>query len=163
MSKRKINISVESIMVILLMIVFAVSISVLIYQGSQTYRTILRDKEMAENHRITLSYINMKIKQNDTQGAINVETYTPIVDDVLVISHHGLEKGLFTYIFFYEGALWECYTDGDLDLDISSKIIDVDGQLFFTKDDIKGQIITTLTKNSDPANPTKMYATLRTH
>lgn len=163
MSKRKINISVESIMVILLMIVFAVSISVLIYQGSQTYRTILSDKEMAENHRITLSYINMKIKQNDTEGAINVDAYSPVVDNVLVISHHGLEKGLFTYIFFHEGALWECYTDGDLDRNMSSKIIDVDGPIVFSKDDIKGQIITTLSKNGDDTNPTKMYATLRTH
>jgi hypothetical protein len=150
-------------MVILLMIVFAVSISVLIYQGSQTYRIILKDKELAENNRIALSYINMKIKQNDTKDAINLDSFPPIKDDVLVISHHGLEKGLITYIFFYEGALWECYTDSVLDLTISSKIIDLDGQLIFSKDDIKGQIITTLSKNIDDTNPTRMYATLRAH
>ncbi len=163
MSKRKINISVESIMVILLMIVFAVSISVLIYQGSQTYTTILSDKERAENSRIALSYINMKIKQNDTEGAIYVDHFPSILDDVLVISHHGLEKGLMTYIFFHEGALWECYTDGDLDLTISSKIIDVDGQLIFSKDNNKGQIITTLSRQPNDQNPTRMIATLRTH
>ncbi|PKM68027.1 MAG: hypothetical protein CVU95_05105 [Firmicutes bacterium HGW-Firmicutes-2] len=163
MSKRKINISVESIMVILLMIVFAISISVLIYQGSQTYKTILRDKELAENNRIALSYINMKIKQNDTKDAIYLDRFMPFSQDVLVISHHGLEKGLVTYIFFYENALWECYTDGTLDLTISSKIIDIKGQLNFTKDDLKGQIITTLSKDIDDVNPTRMYATLRAH
>jgi len=163
MPKRKINISVESIMVILLMIVFAVSISVLIYQGSRTYRTILRDKDIAENNRIAFSYINMKIKQNDTEGAIYLDVLPPINDDVLVISHHGLEKGLMTYVFFYEGALWECYTDGLLDLAISTKIIELDGQLFFSTDDTKGQIITTLTNNPEDENPTRMYATLRSH
>lgn len=163
MSKRKINISVESIMVILLMIVFAVSISVLIYQGSRTYRTILRDKDIAENNRIAFSYINMKIKQNDTEGAIFLDVFSPIIDDVLVISHHGLEKGLVTYVFFYEGALWECYTDGPLDLTISTKIIELDGELFFSTDDTNSQIITTLSKNPEDENPTRMYATLRTH
>ncbi|MDF1617788.1 DUF4860 domain-containing protein [Petrocella sp. FN5] len=163
MSKRKINISVESIMVILLMIIFAVSISVLVYQGSQVYETILRDKEMAENNRIALSYINMKIKQNDTKDAIYLDTYPSVNEDVLVILHHGLEKGLITYVFFHEGALWECYTDGDLDLAISSKIIPLEGHLLFSSDATKGQILTTLYKHEEDKNPTRMYATLRTY
>lgn len=120
---RRIHLSVESIMVILLMILFAVSISVLIYQGSLTYRHIIDNKNEEENVRIALSYVNMRIKQNDIADKIVVDENGFEMEDVLIITHTGDEVGLFSYIYYYEGYLWECYTDGPLDHALSSEVI----------------------------------------
>lgn len=123
---RRIHVSVESIMVILLMILFAVSISVLIYEGSVTYRNIIDNKHAEENARIVFSYVNMRIKQHDTTGRISMDDVGYDGHPALVIAHGGEEEGLFSYIYAYDGHLWECYTDGPLDHSLSTDIIAVE-------------------------------------
>lgn len=159
--KRRIHVSVESIMVILLMILFAISISVLIYNGSLTYRNIIDNKNEEENIRIALSYVNMRIKQNDVSGSIHVEQNSFKGADVLTIRHHGDEEGLMSHIYYQDGYLWECYTDGPLDHSLSTEIIDIDG-ISFAMDEVKGFVATTIEfrNNSDYINLSQL-TTLR--
>lgn len=159
MSKRKINISVESIMVILLMIIFAASICVLIFEGSRTYKKILDNKAQEENIRIALSYVNMRIKQNDVDGNILIADNDFEGNNVLILKHHSEEEGLVSYIYFKDGYLWECYTDGALDHSLSSEIIAIDG-IQFSYNSEGSQIVTKIHYNY--GNETKQMSQLTT-
>lgn len=129
MSGRKKNVSIESFMVVILMIVFASAICVLIVQGSQTFERTMAQREHDENQRIAMSYINMRIKQNDVAGKI-VVIEDPTWGSVLSISHQGGEVGLTTSIFYHDGALYECYSDAEISLDLSTSIIPLDPVTF---------------------------------
>lgn len=149
-------------MVILLMIVFAASISVLIVQGSRTYRTIIDNKNDEEHVRIAISYINMRIKQNDVAKSIYILPNHIEGKDALVIEHHGEEEGLSSYIFFYEGILYECYTDAEPTLMMSSEIIPLRGITFGKKAD-KNMLIVTIDYNyGGNAIAIENYIALRT-
>ncbi len=159
---RRIHVSVESIMVILLMIIFAASMSVLIYQGSVTYRNIINNKNEEENVRIALSYVNMRIKQNDISENIVVDTTGYKGQDVLIIHHYGEEEGLMSYIYYYEGYLWECYTDGDLDHTLSTEIIPLKEMTFEFNDNQKAVITSIPFKNDNETITLSQVSTLRT-
>ncbi|MBC7959189.1 MAG: DUF4860 domain-containing protein [Vallitaleaceae bacterium] len=132
METRKRNISLESILVMILLIIFAISACTMIIQGSQSYDSILEDKENAENARIALSYINMRVKQNDVGGKISLEKSAVEGRDALMIKHSGEEEGYLTYIFWSDNKLWECYTDAltEPSITLSSQIVSLDGLSF---------------------------------
>lgn len=158
---RKIHVSVESIMVILLMIVFAISISILIFHGSVTYRNIIDGKTEEENIRIALSYVNMRIKQNDIAHNILIDEDAFNGEDLLTIYHSDEEDGLHSYIYYKDGYLWECYTDGDLDHSLSTEIIAIKGIEFALEEENK--ILTTVHyRNNDYYIPLTQLTVLRT-
>lgn len=163
MTKRKISVSVESFMVILLMTIFAASICILIFEGSKTYETIITNKTHEENARIALSYVNMRIKQNDIKNAIYIETNESYNMNVLVINHSGEEEGLKSYIYFMDGIMWECYTTDELDTNLSTEIIPVTN-ITFKQSHQGSQIITTIMYNrSNQLITLTQRTTLRTH
>lgn len=132
MERRKMNVSFESILVMMLLIIFAVSTCLMIIEGSESYKTILKQKEIEENARIALSYINMRIKQNDVQDHITIEKGLVEGRDVLTLKHSGEETGYITYLFWDEEYLWECYTDVGTKptKDISERIVPIDNLSF---------------------------------
>ena len=98
--------AVESISVMLVLVLFAFVIVMLISSGSNAYSHILGSKNAVESARVAYSFINMKVRQNDIAGRIDVvET---AYGNALKID---VEGGLYsTYIFYSEGALYECLT-----------------------------------------------------
>lgn len=108
--------AIESITVMLVMIIFALVTFLVINGGSSAYNTIIDDKQNTENARVAYSYINMKIRQNDAAGYIDVvET---AFGDTLKID---IEDGEYcTYIFFSDGALYECVTSADMPPSVSA-------------------------------------------
>jgi hypothetical protein len=127
MSARRKNVAIESFLVVILMIFFAISVAILIVQGSSTFQKTLEHRETEENLRIAMSYISMSIRQNDHLDRIQVPTPPQGVDALITLSHTANESGLKTYIYYSEGALYECYTDGDLNPDIATKIVPLKG------------------------------------
>lgn len=156
---RRIHVSVESIMVTLLLIMFAVAISVLIFEGSSTYRSIIDSRHEEENIRIALSYVNMRVKQNDVGGNIYVDDKLLPDSNVLVIHHYGEEEGLLSYIYYLDGYLYECYTDGPLDQELSTAIIPINN-LYFDKD--SDRFITVFTDYDIYDEPIAQLTALRT-
>lgn len=132
MERRKIIVSFESILVMMLLIIFAVSTCLMIIEGSESYKNILNQKEKEENARIALSYINMRVKQNDVQGHLLFKPKSVDGKDALVIKHSGDEEGFLTYLFWDEGILWECYTDVNTEPTkaYSAQIVPIDGLKF---------------------------------
>lgn len=117
--------SIETLMVTVLLIIFSIIIAVLIFRGSSSYQNTISSKETDENIRIALSFIDMKIKQNDIANRISVDEYDEF-GKVLTIAYGGEEDGLYSYIYHKGGALYECYTDMPLDHSLSGKVVDVD-------------------------------------
>ncbi len=105
MHTRSKVLAIESIAVMLVLILFAFVVMMLISSGSRAYGSILSDKEMTESARVAYSYINMKIKQNDTAGSVDVVD-TPYGSAIKI----EIEEGYCTYIFSAEGGLYECLT-----------------------------------------------------
>ena len=98
--------AIESISVMLVLILFAFVVFMLISSGSRAYGHILSDKETTESARVAYSYINMKVKQHDMEGGIDV--VDTLYGSALKID---IEDGSYcTYIFFAEDGLYECLT-----------------------------------------------------
>lgn len=138
MERRKINVSFESVLVLLLLIIFTVSIALIILAGSKSYNAIITQKEKEENARIALSFIKMRIKQNDVQGKITIKDNAVEGNAAIVIRHTDLEEGYITYIFSYNDSLWECYTDVNTTpaINLSNKITGLQGLEFSLKDNL---------------------------
>lgn len=111
MGVRSRALSVETVMVMLVLVIFALVVFALIGAGAGAYSGILGDKENMQSARVAYSYVNMKLKQNDAQGLIEVGQ-TEFGDTLIIRSEDGSYA---TYLFFSEGSLYECVaTQGNL-------------------------------------------------
>ncbi len=118
-SKR---LSIESFLVIILMILLAISITVMIIQGSKSFDRMNQSKTQNENARIAMSYVNMMIKQHDVHGSIQLLSDFNTEGNTLAIYHDKDEAGLATYIYFKDGTLYEQYSDATDVLDESASL-----------------------------------------
>jgi hypothetical protein len=98
--------AIESISVMLVLILLAFVVVVLLSSGAHAYNRMLGDKKATESARVAYSYINMKVRQNDMAGRIDVmET---ALGRALAID---VEDGSYcNYIFYADGGLYECLT-----------------------------------------------------
>lgn len=109
MNSRSRALSVETVMVMLVLVIFALVVFALIGAGAGVYGGILDEKENAQAARVAYSYVNMKLKQNDAQGRVEVGR-TEFGDTLIIQSESG---EYVTWLFFSEGALYECVTAAD--------------------------------------------------
>ncbi|MBN2559055.1 MAG: DUF4860 domain-containing protein [Clostridia bacterium] len=116
-------------MVVLLILALCFSAVVLMDAGRKAYSRILENNSRLTNARIALSYVNMRIRQNDFGGVITYEKNFLNGSEVLVIEHTGIEKGMYTYIFYSGGALWEIYIPSGVDpgMEDAERIVEVEG------------------------------------
>ncbi|MBT3320408.1 MAG: DUF4860 domain-containing protein [Clostridia bacterium] len=120
---RNKTIGIEAITVMLLLIVFAFVVFLVIDAGSNAFESIMHDKQSTVGARVAYSYISMKVKQNDTTGAVSVEQ-TEYGDTLRI------ESGDFaTFIFYSDGDLYECVAkaDGAPKVSAANKITKIDG------------------------------------
>lgn len=131
MKRLNVNTSIESLLVMILMVIFALSTMLIIVEGKSAFERVTENKIEDENARIALSYVNKRIKQDDRSGSVE------LVDDALMGQSalrvdHG--NGLSTYIYSYEGYLYECYTDTVPSLELSTEIVPVKNLSFEVED-----------------------------
>ena len=120
--------TVELVLVLLLLLLFGVTTFTLIFAGSDTYQRISNNKNAETDARIALSYLNVKIRQNDMAGKIEVKNYPGTERTALVLHDTRPESDLVTWIFWENGMLLECLiSEGDLpSSDFSFLIVEVD-------------------------------------
>jgi len=142
---RSRNNTIELILVMILLIVITLSIFLLIEGGSNSYNSILKNKESFENARIASSYINLKIKQNTYKNNIYIKQNVVEGVEAIVINHCGVEEGLSTYIFYKNGVLYECYIDNSEipSIDYSEEIVQVENLSFEAYKTDKGIVVNT--------------------
>ena len=105
---------VETILVTIILIFFSIAIFSLIAAGSDTYKKIIDNKDDLSQARVALSYVNVKIRQNDTSNNVYISDNIFSKTDTLVIRHSGELEGMITYIFYDNGVLWECFVQDDI-------------------------------------------------
>ncbi len=88
-----------------------------------------------------MSYINMRIKQNDYTDKINLEHNVIEGLSAIVIEHIDEEEGFRSYIYYDDNYLYECYTDEIPTKEISTQIIDSNGIRFEERIDKKQLVI----------------------
>lgn len=104
MHTRNKVIAIESMIVMFVLILFAFVVFLVIDSGTNAYQKITQDKLSTQSARVAYSYINMKIKQNDSSDNINV-VQTEFGDSLKI----DTEDGEFSwFIFYFDGALYEC-------------------------------------------------------
>jgi hypothetical protein len=103
--------TLETMLVTLILILLTAAVFSLLAAGKETYGKILKNRDDLGRARIAISYINVKVRQNDQAGAVYLsEDIIPGVNP-LVISHKGDLEGMYTYIFHVNGALFECFIE----------------------------------------------------
>lgn len=120
---RSKSIGIETITVMLLLVLFAFVVFLVIDAGSNAFEEITTDKQSTMSARVAYSYISMKVKQNDMDGAVNVQQ-TQFGNTLRIDS-----GDYSTFIFYSEGALYECVTkaDGTPSVSAANKIASLDG------------------------------------
>jgi hypothetical protein len=94
--------------------------------GKNIYDNINNDRNTNYDLRVSLSYIANKIRQSDKKDAVEITELNGI--NSVVINEVYDEEEYRTYIFFYDGAIYEMFTDRDSAFELSDgmKITDVD-------------------------------------
>ncbi len=121
------RVSVESVLVMFLFILFTASIGMLIVEGQGSYSRIIKEKEETENIRIGISYISKRMKQNDFAGNIQVVSQDYNDGNAISIDLMAEDEGYVTYILCQEDGLYEIYQDlgAPIDIEYGEKIVDL--------------------------------------
>lgn len=129
MKKIRTNKTIESFIVILLMVAVLAAMVVLMNSGKVAYSRIIKNSDSMGDARTALAYINMKVRQSDIEDSMEyLEGYFD-GRDALAIKHGGPEEGMITYIFYDGIALREVYTMEDRvpDPEDGIFIVEIDG------------------------------------
>lgn len=124
MKTRNKSIGIETLAVMIVLVIFAFVVFTVIEAGANAYDGITRDKQHTAGARTAYSYISMKVKQHDTSGGINVVSGD--FGDTLCID---IGNWFVSYIFYADGALYECITkeDGKPSVGAANRITHLDG------------------------------------
>jgi hypothetical protein len=102
---------VELVMVMLLLTLFGVTIFTLIIAGADTQSRIMQEKDAQADARVALSYINVRLRQNDSAGKISVQPIEWAGTNGILLRERTFEYEYDTWIYIYNGMLYECLTN----------------------------------------------------
>lgn len=101
----------ELVMMVALIFLFGMAIYQIISQGKSTKEKIIARKTAQIDARIALSFLNVKIKQNDIKDRIKIKVFEQNQKNALVIEERTLDTNYDRWIYYYDGKLYECITD----------------------------------------------------
>ncbi len=99
------NSQVELVMVMTLLILFGVTVFTLIAAGSNAQAKLIANKNSQTDARVAVSYLNVKIRQNDT-GNIVVKPCPVSGESALLIQTRG-DDSYDTWVYFFDGMIYE--------------------------------------------------------
>ena len=91
-----------------LVLTFAILMSILIYSGANSYKNVKKYTDVSFNSSTALGYVVNKLHGNDING---VEIGSVDGNDYIGLNY-GL-SGYVTYVYCYEGKLYECLANSD--------------------------------------------------
>ena len=104
--------------VLLLFLVLSVLSCAIIASGNSVYRKIVDDMDANYQNRVALSYINTKVRQNDSEGLIKIEEFDGT--DCLIITEFSDDIEYSTFVYFHEGYIKELFIAADEEFDASA-------------------------------------------
>ena len=93
----------------LFLLLSALSISV-IMAGATVYEKIADNMESNYDRRVTFSYLTTKIRQNDSVGSIEFKEKDG-TDMIALREIYDDGDEYVTYIYYYDGYIWEIYLE----------------------------------------------------
>jgi hypothetical protein len=81
----------------------------IIVLGKNIYVNINEDRDTNYEIRVSLSYISNKIRQSDKRGAVEIRNYEG--RNAVVINETYDDENYETWIYFYDNAIYEMFTD----------------------------------------------------
>lgn len=128
------NSLVELIMVMALLILFGVTIYTIIYSGAEAQNKIIENKDAQTDARIALSYVNVKLRQNDSSGRVSIETFPETGENAIVLKgvDYSGDVPLDTWIFYDDNALYEYngLSGEEPEKSLSLPVIESDGLVY---------------------------------
>ncbi len=97
----------ENIIVMLYIIILTIATAVIILYSKDIYSKVSIYTDEFEDLEVAMSYINVKVRQNDRAGVISVKTQEGLDEKALVFT----ENGVCTWIFEYDNKLVEKKAD----------------------------------------------------
>jgi hypothetical protein len=132
-------------MVMMILALFGITIYTLIAAGADTQKRIMNQKDAQADARVALSYINVRLRQNDAEGRIGVERIDLTGENAIVLRERSKFRDSDTWIYCYEGRIYECMVDpGEQPSDLFSfYVVDAD-YLDTTFDSVTGRVTNTV-------------------
>lgn len=118
---------IDSIFVMILFFLFALTAFVLVMIGVKQYQATADSMNYNYEVRTATSYLREKIRQNDSHAAISIDTIEGA--DVLSLKSEVNGTVYYTYIYYYDGYLRELYVQDGSSFSLSSgqQIIELSG------------------------------------
>lgn len=128
--------NIESVFILLLFAVFAVTVVTVLALGAANYKKLVDRDEDAYNKRIITSYVTAKIRDHDVRGAVAAGGFAkPEEPDGIDTLHlfqtiDGEEFDL--RIYYHDGFIYELFTtaDNEIEPEAGNKIIEAQGLSF---------------------------------
>ena len=124
LKKSSVTTTIDMVFILALLAVFGITSFFVIMIGAKQYQSIA--DEMSDNYenRTISSYLEEKINQSDHKGSCSIITLDSV--DVLSLTQMINEKSYTTYIYSYDGYLWEITVTSDTAISLGSgqKIIE---------------------------------------
>ena len=98
---------IELMLVVALLALFGIATLSLALSGSSAYKGINEKRELDSDLRIALSYLDTKVKQNDSEGALSLRPNPNGSGKAIVVSEQIDEDIYETWIYFSEDSLRE--------------------------------------------------------
>ena len=129
MKGMRITKSIEFFFVILLILGLCISAAILMNAGRKSFSRIIENNNRLDDARIAVSYIGMRIRQNDTGGNVRFVNNAVEGCNAIELIHSGAEEGMATYIYCKDGELREIYfwSEDGPDPEFSDTVAKVDG------------------------------------
>jgi hypothetical protein len=118
------NHSVDTIFVLSLFCVFAVSVLLVLIMGTKSYSAISDRTDDTYFRRTAISYITEKVRHNDKTQSVFISEFCGLPALDLRNEYDGVSYS--TYIYLYDGKVCELFCETGLDLpeDAGSSVIE---------------------------------------
>jgi prepilin-type N-terminal cleavage/methylation domain-containing protein len=100
---------IELVLVMFLLVLVAFYVFSVTGIGSQAYLRLTERQNLTADLRIGLSYLDVKIKTNDRSGAVSIRPDPFTGQTALLIGHEIDGQPYQTWIYLYDGALYELF------------------------------------------------------
>ena len=117
--KRKtVSHSMQGVFVFVLLGLFAVMSTLMVLLGAQMYRNTVDHAAENNQGRVLGAYVRSMIRAEDADGSVAVEDH----DGVQALALHEMidDEPYVTWLYAYEGELYEQFTDADRDFNPAS-------------------------------------------
>mgnify|MGYP000930757964 CR=1 FL=1 len=129
--------SFQFIFIMLLHLIIVILSVMFISLGKNIYDNINKDRNINYQLRVSLSYIANKIRQSDKKEGTEIKELHGV--NAVVINEVYDEENYQTWIYFYDGAIYEMFTDENAVFELSDgmKVVEAD---FFKIEEVKDNL-----------------------